>query len=204
MRSLYHQLVLFVGGYIVCFTCQAETPINDNCEDAIELQPASPNLELVTEGSTTEATSDGLNLCGENLVLSPGVWYLYPSAEEKAVVQVSTCGNQTDFDTALTVYSGSCPQLQCVNGKDDDFECGVVDSHSTIGWHAEANTRYYILVHGSEANHTGNFELTITTDTPATPPRNDGDGDGASTATNPCVSLISMFLAIAAGSILTL
>ena len=190
---------MLVGGFYLYGTSKAERPINDSCEDAIEIRPQSLNLGFGVEGSTLEAVSDGLSLCGENIVMSPGIWYLYESSEEKVVVQASTCADKTDFDTALTVYSGSCPNLKCIDGKDDDFECGLFDVHSTISWHAEINTRYYILVHGSEANHTGNFELTITTDTPAPPSNN----SGASMAAGACLSL-APWLSIIVGLLLIL
>mmetsp|Transcript_46523 Transcript_46523/g.69260 ORF Transcript_46523/g.69260 Transcript_46523/m.69260 type:complete len:209 (-) Transcript_46523:187-813(-) len=184
MRLLRLQYTALIGSFLLWSTHAAVPTINDQCESAILLEAldASASDGVVIQGSTEEATVDGLNLCGDNFVSSPGVWYLYqaPSSAEvgddasTVVVQVSTCTDETDFDTALTVYSGYCSSLQCVGGKDDDLECGTgIDVHSTISWHAEVGTRYYILVHGSEANHTGNFGLTTTTAAPATPAGDD-------------------------------
>jgi hypothetical protein len=142
----------------------AAVPANDECESALELVP-SDTAEVT--GSTMDATVDGLNICGENLVTSPGVWYSYQQSSD-AVIHVSTCTNQTNFDTALTVYTGDCSSLQCVDGRDDDLECGS-DEHSTVSWQAVAGQQYYVLVHGSEANYTGDFGLVVTASEPLTP-----------------------------------
>ena len=114
------------------------------------------------------ATVDALNICGENLVNSPGVWYSYQQSSD-TIIHVSTCTNQTNFDTALTVYTGDCSSLQCVDGRDDDLECDAgSDEHSTVSWQAAAGQQYYVLVHGSEANHTGDFGLVVTASEPLT------------------------------------
>mmetsp|Transcript_2095 Transcript_2095/g.3762 ORF Transcript_2095/g.3762 Transcript_2095/m.3762 type:complete len:195 (+) Transcript_2095:62-646(+) len=141
----------------------AAVPANDECESALELVP-SDTAEVT--GSTIDATVDGINICGENLVTSPGVWYSYQQSSD-SVIHVSTCTNQTNFDTALTVYTGDCSSLQCVDGRDDDLECGS-DEHSTVSWQAVAGQQYYVLVHGSEANYTGDFGLVVTASEPLT------------------------------------
>jgi len=80
-------------------------------------------------------------------------------------MHVSTCTNETNFDTALTVYEGDCSSLKCVDGRDDDLECGT-DEHSTVSWQATGGQQYYILIHGSEQNHTGDFGFVVTESEP--------------------------------------
>lgn len=141
-------------------------PVNDECENALQLVPSSD--AVVVTGSTIDSTVDALNICGENLVNSPGVWYSYQQSSD-TIIHVSTCTNQTNFDTALTVYTGDCSSLQCVDGRDDDLECDAGnEEHSTISWQAAAGQQYYVLVHGSEANHTGDFGLVVTASEPLT------------------------------------
>ena len=144
----------------------AAIPSNDECENAIILQTSSTSTTVLT-GSTLDASIDGLNICGENLVTSPGVWYLYQSSST-TVVHVSTCTNDTNFDTALTVYEGDCSSLKCVDGRNDDLECDN-DQHSTVSWQAAAGQEYHVLVHGSEANFTGDFGLIVTESEPLSP-----------------------------------
>ena len=155
---------------VVCFltTIHAQTPPeNDHCEGSLVLNADSELLE----GSTVDSTPEELNLCGATAASKRGIWYLYQNSSipqgSTQIVTASTCTDSTDFDTALTVYEGFCEGLNCVHGADDDTECGTGGGqHTTISWHAESGTRYYLLVHGSQVNHTGNFGLKITTEEP--------------------------------------
>jgi hypothetical protein len=170
MSIIMHVSCLRLLFVVSCFSCiswrsNAQiAPGNDECENAISLKPSSGELVF---GSTTNATEDGLNLCGENFVISPGVWYFYQlpdGATSNKVVHISTCTPQTNFDTAISVFSGSsCSDLKCVGGLDDDLECDAgTQKHSTIGWQAAPGVGYYILVHGSLQQHNGDFGLTAT------------------------------------------
>lgn len=163
----------------------AQTPPNDVCDQALDLRDTSlasgtSDGLIQFEGSTVEATDDDPNLCGDTSASKRGIWYLYQNNSipegSTVVVTVSTCTDITDFDTALTLYQGFCTSLQCINGVDNDPECGIGsdDIHSTISWHAETGTRYYILVHGSKLNHTGSFGISLDHEPPLP---NAGDGD---------------------------
>mmetsp|Transcript_20370 Transcript_20370/g.38588 ORF Transcript_20370/g.38588 Transcript_20370/m.38588 type:complete len:228 (-) Transcript_20370:66-749(-) len=180
----------------------AEPPSNDVCENAIvvgadndttnDSPPSDDDVVLLLEqtiaGSTVEALHDGLNLCGENLITSPGLWYQIVGPDDADfVAHVSTCTATTTFDTALTVYqvtaaaaddtntNTACARLQCLDGRDDDAECDAGSvQHSTVAWQATAGTSYYVLVHGSEANHTGEFGLRVTLTKPLSTPTGNG------------------------------
>ena len=167
----------------------AQIPPNDICDQALDLSDSSlasastSSEPLQFEGSTVEATDDDPNLCGDTSSSKRGVWYLYQNNSipegSTAVITVSTCTDITDFDTALTLYQGYCTNLQCINGVDNDPECGIGsnDIHSTIAWHAEPGVRYYILVHGSKINQTGTFGLSLDHDPPL-PSAGDGGNPG--------------------------
>lgn len=157
--------------------CFGSAPPNDACDSALPLFDPGAGFDepRARFGDTTNATLEGINLCGENLVNSPGVWYSYANdGPSDAIVHVTTCGNDTDFDTALTVFvaspssssdASSCESLTCVHGKDDDAECDhgegdLKGAHASIAWRASAGATYYVNVHGSEADHVGKFGLT--------------------------------------------
>ena len=102
-------------------------------------------------GSTVNATIDddiatqqtsSSSTCGA-IVTSPGVWY-YTSGTG-ARLTVSTCHDDTDFETEITIYKGSCHDLQCVR---DQTLTEVCDSRSTITWETTIDEYYYIHVHG--------------------------------------------------------
>jgi len=182
MRLIKDELVLSVAVLLVRFSAAlADIPANDACETANKVFPnfsvedfglglgLSVGVTVYGQSTINATTTNKANFCGENFVNSPGVWYryrfdTYEDVDIPLVVQASTCSSETDFDTALTVYSGDCSDLKCVGGKDDDSECGNggTDEHSTVAWHADRRKDYYIYVHGSQANHTGNFEISIT------------------------------------------
>lgn len=80
--------------------------------------------------------------CG-NLVFgtSSGNWYA--TSGTGSVFTASTCGNQTNFDTQISVFSGSCESLQCVDGNDQ--ACG---DQSSISWFSEPGVTY--LIYGKD------------------------------------------------------
>jgi hypothetical protein len=147
------------GNFSLDVTCEDPLP-NDDCSGAI---PVSCGGSV--SGSTVGATVDsGAPTCGP-AITSPGVWYsLNDNSGLAGDITLSLC-NGTDFDSKISVYSGSCAALVCVGGNDD--ACGL---QSEITFASDGNTQYYILIH-SFGGATGNFTLDVTC-TP-TPPPND-------------------------------
>lgn len=147
------------GNFSLDVTCQDPLP-NDECSGAIAVSCG----DSVT-GSTVGATIDaGAPACGP-AITSPGVWYSFnDNSGLPGDITVSLC-NGTDFDSKLSIYSGDCGALVCVDGN-DDF-CGL---QSEVTFASDGNTQYYILVH-SFGGATGNFTLDVTC--MPTPPPND-------------------------------
>jgi hypothetical protein len=142
-------------------------PSNDKCEDAIPLTfSSSSSSTLIVDSTTTtvNATLDDMSYCGENFVNSPGVWYSVDNNQllEDQVLTVSTCRNETNFNTAITIYTGdSCDSLLCWSGMDDDDECQA-DGQTTLSLQVTSGLKYYILIHGSQPNDIGDFGLQLT------------------------------------------
>ncbi len=134
-------------------------PANDDCANAITL-----SCGQTVSGSTTASTDDGVADCGTTYDGGQGVWYYFSGNDN--LVTLTTC-DQANFDTKISVYSGSCGSLTCVDGNDDDINC--TGNTSTISFVASSGTDYYILIHGF-LGATGDFDLTVTC-TP--PPSND-------------------------------
>src|SRR2546430_8582200 len=95
-----------------------------------------------------------------------GVWYQV-TPDATATVVVTTCGS--DFDTVLSVYSGSCDALTQIACNDDDSNCGTTASR--VNFRADAGTTYYILVSGY-AGDAGNLQIAAHL-IPAVPVSND-------------------------------
>ncbi len=121
-------------------TSLAQAPANDVCANATPLTCG----QTVT-GSTLNATIDQTPTC--NLVFPRyGVWYSF--AGNNSRVTLTTCGGQTNYDTQIGVYSGSCAALTCVAGNNNDSGCAANGRFSTVTFPALSGTTYYILVTG--------------------------------------------------------
>jgi hypothetical protein len=105
-------------------------------------------------GSTWKAFWDSrINTCGDQMSTGYSIWYSFSTNISK-LVEASTCNN-ADFDTQITVLSGSCNETSCVSFNDQ--ACG---SQSVVRWYAETNVTYYVMISGyREAS--GTFGLTL-------------------------------------------
>jgi len=125
---------------------------NDVCEQAIALEIDSGTpVPGTTVGATVSKVPD--DFCGE-IVESPGVWYSVLGTGKG--IAVGLCLD-TNFDTRISIFEGSCDSLVCVGGNDD--WCGL---QSAFGWVSKNQTTYYILVHGSEGT-VGDFGILVVT-----------------------------------------
>ena len=136
-------------------------PPNDACADAhsVTHMPFTVNLD------NTYATDDNPPIsCGPGgmTLTKHGLWFRYDGAGYQ--VTASTCNTYgTLEDTKITVYSGTCTDLACVGGNDNDIMCivGGRSYRSTFSWCALPGTTYYILV-GSAGPTYGTFRLELT------------------------------------------
>lgn len=157
-------------------------PDNDLCGTAVEISPGGD----VLLGSTRAASEDNIEACGISATGSAGVWYhIVGNGSE---ITATTCSStnpaaSTDFDTQISVYSGSCvggggaseagesvgPETRvCVTGNDNAPGCGTA---STVTFATEPGEDYFILVQGKEAGPgqnvaagsppTGDFSLVV-------------------------------------------
>ena len=124
---------------------------NDSCDGAIPLATDGS----VTPGTTDTATFATLETCNGITVTSPGVWYTFVGTGTEEFV--SLC-HATDYDSKLTLYSGSsCQDLQCVGGDDDGCGSGKT---STLDFDSVAGQTYFVYVHGFQGE-TGNFGIAV-------------------------------------------
>mmetsp|Transcript_24422 Transcript_24422/g.51579 ORF Transcript_24422/g.51579 Transcript_24422/m.51579 type:complete len:1224 (-) Transcript_24422:2484-6155(-) len=120
------------------------------CENAVPIT----EMDRAYYGSNWKAFWDPtIDTCGDQMSTGYAVWYSFTTNSSK-LVEASTCNN-ADFDTQITVMSGSCSETACISYNDQG--CG---DQSLVKWYAEADTTYYIMVHGyREAS--GTFGLTL-------------------------------------------
>ncbi len=152
---LVHGFSSNTGNFDLTVALGAPPSGNDVCGGALPVACG----QTVT-GSTAQATADNAPFCGTSNS-APGVWYQFVGTGGPVVA--SLC-NGTTYDSKLTVYSGSCGALTCIDGNDD--ACGT---QSEVQFASTAGQTYYILVHGF-GSATGNFSLELTC---IVPPTND-------------------------------
>mmetsp|Transcript_8770 Transcript_8770/g.22037 ORF Transcript_8770/g.22037 Transcript_8770/m.22037 type:complete len:1589 (+) Transcript_8770:253-5019(+) len=120
------------------------------CQNALPLD----EMDRTYYGSNWKAfKDDDLNGCGDMLSIGHAAWYSFTTPFSR-LVEASTC-NDADFDTKLTVMSGSCGDLKCVTFNDE--YCG---HQSKVRWYAQRGTTYYVMVHGHR-DASGTFGLTM-------------------------------------------
>lgn len=116
-------------------------PVNDNCDQALNLQVGDPCLNGNNRNATTSATLPSLN----NLARAD-VWYTFtaPALNSDEVLEISS---QADFSDILTVYQGGCGALQEVAG---NHKGGVLKLSNL-----NAGEQYYLQIAGSFATIEG-------------------------------------------------
>jgi hypothetical protein len=131
---------------------------NDRCEAATPMQLGTIYKDTTIGARIPTVLPDRCNRITNS---ASGVWYSVVGTGSP--MTASLCHPDTDFDSKLTVYAGSCTDvMDCIDSNDDaDGTLGTCDSNrqaSRVEWDSTADTLYYILVHGFGAR-VGNFQL---------------------------------------------
>jgi hypothetical protein len=92
---------------------------------------------------------------------SRGLWYQIVGNGGEIIL--STCSVETDFDTAIDVFSGGCGELQCIASNNDN--CGA---QSLVRFTSEVDVPYFVHVRGVNATEVGQFSLGVTVRNPVT------------------------------------
>ena len=142
----------------VNFTTLSEPlPVNAFCDGAVDLSCGQE-----AGGDTHFGVVAQVPACGSGYVTQPGLWYTFTGTGDD--VTLSTCNN-AEFDTKITVWSGTCADLVCEAGVDDAAGCGGNTSSVTIA--TTPGTLYFALVHGYD--NVGQFTITMSCASPCTP-----------------------------------
>ncbi|HRG00699.1 MAG TPA: proprotein convertase P-domain-containing protein, partial [Bacteroidia bacterium] len=127
---------------------------NNTCATAVTV----PTTGVCVTGNNNTATStgDGTASC---FTVENGVWFKFV-APASGIVDITTSDVATNFDTQLTLYSGTCGSLVEL---DCDDQSGTLPNSALI--HAECLTpgqTYYVMLDGY-AGDIGTFCIKITT-----------------------------------------
>jgi hypothetical protein len=139
-----------------CLSNNCVTPINDVCSEAFFVDCGFNYI-----GSTLSSTSsDAPDNCSAN-IFGPGVWYRLEGTGQIITLDLSNA----DFDTQVTVFSGSCGSLICVGG-DDDSGSG---NTSLFTFCTMSGEDYWIYIDGF-ADAVGAYEMDVSCSTDNTSP----------------------------------
>jgi hypothetical protein len=126
------------------------TPLNSICSDAILMSCTDTqfgNTICATESTIPDAFNGGM-------VTRKGLWYKYTG--DGSTINATACNTQTNFDTKITIFDGSCGTLNPVAF--DDNGCGNLSSVAVLA--TTPGTQYYIFIYGNNGA-VGDFGLSI-------------------------------------------
>lgn len=158
----YHPTIDNAEGNFTINVESVPTPVNDNCEGAIEIA-TFPYTNEQTDGAA--ASTDGFVWACENWEMNDGLWYTFTGDGNNIDITVTT---GEDYDISLGVFTGSCGTLECV-GTVDDMISG--DETFTVT-SSEVGTVYYINVgyyDSFDDAPEGNFTINLTSTVPPDP-----------------------------------
>eukprot|EP00339_Tiarina_fusa_P025641 CAMPEP_0117006476 /NCGR_PEP_ID=MMETSP0472-20121206/6692_1 /TAXON_ID=693140 ORGANISM="Tiarina fusus, Strain LIS" /NCGR_SAMPLE_ID=MMETSP0472 /ASSEMBLY_ACC=CAM_ASM_000603 /LENGTH=1162 /DNA_ID=CAMNT_0004707955 /DNA_START=30 /DNA_END=3516 /DNA_ORIENTATION=+ len=125
---------------------------DDTCNNAIEFFPS--NIAFLA--SSIQARPHKVPSCGGvSMHTAPGIWFTVQGTGR--ILEASTCTEGTTLDTEVSVFQGSCDELECVAGSGQNLACG---DDGTVSWHSELDRNYLVFVSG-HASRTGDFWLKI-------------------------------------------
>lgn len=149
---------IWIDGYSGDFCEYTFTPIsgvvvrpdNDVCSTA-KIIACGDNII----SNTTRAATDVITPCVG--AYNKGVWYKFTGDGKQ--ITLSTDNSNTNFNTEINVFTGTCPgSLTCIGGNDDGAGVTVAGSSKYV-FDSNVGTEYYIFVDGKTGD--GQFELSI-------------------------------------------
>lgn len=152
------QLRRMIAGIVFTIAGAGAHAIN-TCSTAIEVNYSNQSITYVnnTTGVANDNGTSGAVACGTAVGTAGQHWYkfVWPGCSAYNV-NLSTDDVNTNFDTKIHVYSGTCGALICVAG-DDDSGNGTT---SVVNFTAQPGETYYIRIGGFSAN-TGTYVLSL-------------------------------------------
>jgi hypothetical protein len=160
--TYYIELGLKAAGSPSAYNFQLQGPIpatpsvpsNDACAGATAISVGSSAV-YSDLGATDDA---GIPTCGTSGNLLSGVWYSVIG--DGHTLTASTVGVETNINSFLRVYRGSCASLVCMGNNDN---INTDSSASVVSWCSDVGVTYYIVVStfASTLSPQGSFRLSI-------------------------------------------
>lgn len=154
----------------------------------VEVRPAyvcsgaeiiQPNNNGAIQGSLSDAIKfSDMNYACTRSVGAPSAWYALQGTG--GIYAISTCSTQLNFDSVISVSTGSCKDQQCTMFNSSiDLDCSDSDYvASRVVVSTEIGVEYWIAIQGLSLNNSsqGQFGLTISSVLPSPDDIRDNDG----------------------------
>lgn len=158
--------------------------VSDAFSNAVEITSTPFSQSMNTTGATSDP-SDPTPIfpCGDGITPN-SVWFSYTATNDNSIV-AKTLGS--DYDTVLSVWTGSPGSFSRVACNDDDFSGAVPSFQSSIAFAGSTGTTYHIMVSSFDGiGGSLSFNLSL-----QTPPANDNFADSTTASPLPFTETIS-------------
>lgn len=142
MRSFILPLLLLLLLAAISTATTAAAPENDLCENATPLTTLGSVTYYGTNIGTVKDPS--VPICDNTHYGPHGVWFSVIGTGSRFIA--STCNDDADFDTQISVFESGCDTLECVESNDDQPDCSLFSSY--VEFCTVKDKEYLIYVHG--------------------------------------------------------
>jgi hypothetical protein len=155
-RNIKKSTVVLIIGILAAFSvfpAFAAAPSNDDFDDATVISELNFSDSIDTTGATT--ADDDPECFGQG----PTVWYAF-TPDEDIPVRADTGGS--DYDTTLSVYTGSRGKLTQIACNNDDADVEA-DGQSRVEFEAVAGETYFFMIGASGGGPGGQLVFSVDT-----------------------------------------
>ncbi|MBT8393841.1 MAG: T9SS type A sorting domain-containing protein [Flavobacteriaceae bacterium] len=141
-----------IGVFLVNFSINAQ----NFCQTAVTIAPGSHSVSSINMGAPPPAPN-----CADNFGQASGAaWYRFQATINGLAVVSSDLAANGNTDTRLTVYTGTCGNLTCIEGNDDID--GPTIKTSEVHFPVNNGTFYYVVWDNSFSSSGFDFTLSET------------------------------------------
>lgn len=127
--------------------------MTDGCGDAKDVTPLPFSESASTVGASTGFSDVTCDVAAD----APGLWYKYTPLTDGVLEATVDLPVLAYFNLGMSVYSGECTSLTCIEGTD----YSPPDLGKSLSWTAKAGTTYYIRVSSLNSQQVGSFQIDI-------------------------------------------
>lgn len=165
------KIVISIIYILLTFTTLYSQPGGEDCATATTIS----SIPFTGSGSTTSAADNYNASCWDvpNAGGAKDLVYKYTTGNTVEYLNFSLCMAVTDYDSQLYIFENNCSGIPYACREDgcQSPAYGAPFNSQINNLMLNANTTYYIVIDGYDANANGNYQLNITQGTAPAPPQ---------------------------------